>query len=532
MDIVLRNATIIDGTGAPSRPGDVVINGDRIAQVRPPRRASRNGGPARLEIDCAGLFVAPGFIDIHSHSDLTIFMASSAANYVSQGVTFLVNGNCGSSGAPIDLTRPDIAAMVGEDRRIRDIITWTSFVEYMDALDRTPKGINIATFVGHGNVRASAMGVGDGAPAQSDLEKMKALVREAMEAGALGLSTGLVYAPGMFAATEEIIELAKVAGEYGAIYSTHLRSESDLLVEAVLEAIRIGRESGCRVQISHHKCGGRRNWGLVRTTLDLMEYHRRLGVEITCDAYPCIAGATGLAALLPPWAQRSGKDGTLALFKDPASRERIKTDLGRPVAGAPNFLYDSTPAGVRITDSRVAPQYLGMSLADIAKEEGKDPLDVMLDLLAMDFDTGVTLGRMNEDDVRYVLAHRLSMICSDASIALPEEGLPHPRTYRAFTRTLATYTRDEKLMGLEQAIYKMTGFPAWKLGLPDRGVLRPGAKADVVAFDLWGLATAADYGDPHHLSEGMAHVLVNGEFVIRDGRPTGAKPGELVRRPS
>jgi len=490
------------------------------------------GGPPRLEIDCAGLFAAPGFIDIHSHSDFSIFLEPSAANYTAQGVTFLVNGNCGFSGAPIDINRPDVAALLGGDERLRQVVTWSSFAEYMEALDRAPKTVNFATLVGHGNARVGALGVGDAAPGSGDLERMKAIIREAMEAGAYGLSTGLIYAPGIFAATEEIVELAKVAGEYGGLYATHMRSESDLLVEAVLEAVRIGRESGCRVEIAHHKASGRRNWGLTQTTLDLMEYYRRFGVEVTCDVYPCTAGATGLSALLPPWAHSGGKGATLALLKDPASRERIKRDLGRPNPKWPSLFFDGGPAGVRVAESRVLPQYLGMSLADVGREEGRDPLDAMLDLLGRDFDLGITVGGMNEDDVRYVMGHRLSMICSDAAIVLPGEGLPHPRSYRAFTRTLATYARDERVLGLEQAIYKMSGLPAWKLGLHDRGILRPGAKADVAVFDLWGLGTASDFGDPHHLAEGMVHVLVNGEFVIRDGRPTGARPGELVRRPN
>ncbi len=553
MDIILRNATIIDGTGAPSRTGDILISGDRIAAVtaagEPGRwgsgrdgagsTAGRNaavntvgrGGPPRLEIDCMGLHAAPGFIDIHSHSDFSIFLEPSAANYVAQGVTFLVNGNCGFSGAPIDLNRPDVAALLGDDDRLRQVVTWSSFDGYLEALERAPKAVNFATLVGHGNARVGALGAGDGVPGTGDLERMKAVIREAMEAGAFGLSTGLIYAPGLFATTEEIVELAKVAGRFGGLYATHMRSESDLLVEATLEAIRIGRESGCRVEIAHHKASGRRNWGLTRTTLDLMEYYRRFGVEVTCDVYPCTAGATGLSALLPPWAQSGGKDATLALLKDAASRERIRRDLSRPNPAWPNLFFDGGPAGVRVAETRVLPQYLGMSIADVGREQGKDPLDAMLDLLAMDFDTGVTVSGMNEDDVRAVVSHRLSMICSDAAIVIPGEGLPHPRSYRAFTRTLATYARDERVLGLEQAVYKMSGLPAWKLGLNDRGVLRPGAKADVAVFDLWGLGTASDYGDPHHLAEGMVHVLVNGEFVVREGRPTGARPGELVRRP-
>lgn len=541
MELLLRNATIIDGTGAPSRTGDIAISGDRIQAVGPAQgRPTRDtgGDPAQgaetgtgVEIDCSGLIVAPGFIDIHSHSDFSIFLAPSAMNYLAQGVTLTLNGNCGFSAAPIDLGRPEADAFLGDDERTRRIVTWTTFAEYLAALDDLPKALNVASLVGHANIRVAVVGPTDKAPTPGDLEKMKGYVREAMEAGAFGLSTGLIYAPGMFASTEEIVELAKVAGEYGGLYATHMRSESDLVVEALLEAIRIGREAGCRVEVAHHKAAGRRNWGLVRTTLDLMDYYRRFGVEITCDVYPCTAGATSLSALFPPWTHRGGKDGFLALLGNPAERERIKRDLSRPNPQWPNLFFDAGPAGVRLAESRVVPHHLGLSVAEIAHGEGKDPLDVILELIEQDFDLGVTVGGMSEDDMRYVMAHRLSLISSDAAVVLPGEGLPHPRSYRAFTRTLATYARDERVLTLEQAVHKMSGMPAWKLGLHDRGVLRPGAKADVAVFDLWGLAAPSDFGDPHHLSQGMVHVLVNGEFVIRDGRPTGAKPGKTVRRP-
>ena len=550
--IILRGATIIDGTGAPARTGDVKVVGDRIVGVG--RAGAASGAEASgatadaLELDCSGLVVAPGFIDIHSHSDFSLFLDPGAPNYVAQGVTLLVNGNCGTSGAPIDAKDPLTAQLIGDERILR-LITWSSFAEYMETLDRLPKAVNLATFVGHVNARVTALGVSDRRPDDRELEVMKAVVREAMSAGAFGLSTGLIYPPGVFAATEELIELARVvaevAGDDNGLYASHLRSESDQLLEAVQEAVRIGQASRTRVQISHHKAAGRRNWGLVRTSLDLMEDSRRQGVEVTCDVYPCVAGATGLLALFPSWTHQRGKDGFMAFLKDPEARARIKREVSRPMKGSANLLFDAGLDGVRVADSRVFPQYLGKSLADIARAGGvapapaagadpapADPLDVLLELAERDFDLGITLFSMSEADVRYVLAHRLSCVGADAAVPIPGEGLPHPRTYRAFTRTLATYARDERVITLEQAIHKMTGFPAWKLGLPDRGVVRPGAKADLAVFDLWGLRAGSDFDDPHHLSEGMVHVLVNGEFVIRDGKMTGAKPGALVRRPA
>ncbi|RJQ07887.1 MAG: D-aminoacylase [Bacillota bacterium] len=532
MDLVLRNGTVIDGTGTPSRPGDVVVSGDRVVAVSPAGKGEAvQGAASAVEVDCSGLIVCPGFIDIHSHSDISVFLYPSAMNYVAQGVTLLLSGNCGFSGAPIDTSRPDVVALLGRDERVLKAITWRTFSEYLATLDNLPKAVNVALLVGHGNIRVAALGPTDRQPGPGELEAMKAVVREAMRAGACGLSTGLIYAPGVFATTEEIVELAKVAAAYGGIYATHVRNESDLLLDAVLEAIRIGRESGARVEVAHHKASGRRNWGLVRTSLALMDYHRRLGTEITCDVYPCTAGATGLEAFFPPWAHRDGRAGFEAALKDEASRGRMRSELSRPQTGWQNLLFDATPAGVRVTWSPVFPQHVGRTLDEIARETASDVYETMMDLALEDPDLSVTVEGMSEDDVRYVISHRLSMIASDAAVVVPGEGLPHPRTYRAFTRVLATYARDEGVLTVERAIHKMTGMPAWKLGLADRGVLRPGAKADLAVFDLWGLGYDSRFGDSHHLSEGMVHVLVNGRWVIRDGRPTGDLPGEVVRRP-
>lgn len=554
MDIVFRNASVIDGTGAPSFAGDVTVRGDRITEVRgrsrrkaasaQPTAASAPASGAPMEIDCSGLFLAPGFIDIHSHSDIAIFENQSAANYVTQGVTLLVSGNCGFSGAPISLDHPEIDDFL-PDPAMRGLVTWSTFGEYLAVLDRLPKGINVAGLAGHGNVRGAVLGFADRPAVPGDLEKMKAILGEALEAGAFGLSTGLIYAPGVFARTEELVELARLVASYGGLYATHIRNESDMLVEAVLEAIRIGREAGVRVEISHHKASGRRNWGLTRTTLDLMEYYRRFGVEVTCDLYPCTASATGLYSLFPAWFRARGKREFARLIDDPASRARLRAELAHPSMTWENVFLDAGYDAIAVSSSAVFPQHLGRSVAEIARTAGKDgatqdmgraptaqdPLDTVFDLVRADPDMGVIAGGMDEADVRHVLGHRLSLVGSDGSVTKLGSGCPHPRGYRAFTRVLETYAREEKVLGLEEAVRKMTGMPAWKLGLPDRGLLRPGAKADLAVFDLWGLRARAEYGDPHHYSEGMVYVLVNGDFVIRDGRLTGNTPGEVVRRP-
>ena len=563
MDLVFRNATIVDGTGSPAFTGDVVVRGGRIAAVRPracadrgPERGLDRGserGPERPpgteagtgvgggadpggrddglpEVDCTGLVLTPGFIDIHSHSDFSIFEDPSAANYAAQGVTLIVSGNCGYSGAPINPDDPELEDFL-PDPAVRGRVAWRTFREYLAVLDRLPKGVNVAWLVGHGNVRGAVLGFGDRPAAPGDLEKMKAVLAEAFEAGAFGLSSGLIYVPGIFATTDELVELAGVAARYGGLYATHIRNESDLLVEAVLEAIDIGRRSGARVEVSHHKASGKRNFGLVRTTLDLMGYYRRFGVEVSCDVYPCTASSTTLYSLFPRWARAKGKKEFVRLLGDAAVRASLRSELTHPSTSWENVILDAGFDGLVLAESTVFPEYLGKSVADIAKEQGaRDPLETALDLVRADPDLAVIAGGMSEDDVRYVLAHRLSLVGSDGSVTRPGRGSPHPRSYRAFTRVLETYVREEKVLGLEEAVRKMSGLPAWKLGLWDRGLVRPGFRADLAVFDLWALRARSEFGDPHHLSEGMVHVLVNGEFVIRDGRFTGGTPGEVVRR--
>jgi N-acyl-D-amino-acid deacylase len=507
----------------------VAVIGDRIAAVLP----AGPSGRAPLDLDCVGLIVAPGFIDIHSHSDFGVFEEPAALNYLTQGVTLVVSGNCGFSAAPLPRDNPEIQDMIAGEHW-RDYATWATFSDYLAALDRLPKAINLAFLVGHSTVRTAVLGATDRAPSDRDLEDMKGHVLEAMEAGAFGLSTGLIYAPGIFATAGEITELARVAAGRGGFYATHIRNESDQLVEAYLEAARVGREAGIPLQVSHLKASGKRNWGLVDTVLDLMEDHRRLGLEVTCDVYPCTASATGLYSLFPAWARAGGKKGFREVLKDPAARERMRRELARPSRDWENILFDAGFDGLLVTTSRVFPEYLGRTVAEIARSAGgrasSDPMDTLFDLVEGDVDLGVAAGGMSEADVRQVLRHRLSMVVSDGSIQTPGKGCPHPRSYRFAIRTLANYARDERVLTLEQAVHKLSGLPAWKLGLSDRGVVRPGAKADLAVFDLWGLETAADFGDPHHYAEGMVHVLVGGRFAVRDGRPTGEMAGEVVRR--
>jgi N-acyl-D-amino-acid deacylase len=417
---------------------------------------------------------------------------------------------------------------VGEERHLAP---WRTFQEYFRALDDLEMSVNVAPLIGHSQVRRVVIGSDDREPTLAQMDVMRGYVAEAMQAGAFGLSTGLIYAPGIYAKTPEISELARVAGQYGGLYATHLRSEADLMVDALMEAMTVGRESGLRVQVAHHKASGRRNWGLVKTTLDIMEYSRKLGVEVTCDVYPYTPSGAGIYSLMPAWARVRGVSGIKEFVSNPATRERIRKELARPSLTWENILFDAGFDEIFVTRSEVCPQYEGKTLAGIAREQSKDPMDLLLEIAETDVNIGMMAGGMSEDDMQYVLRHRLSMVCSDSRAVPFGVGCPHPRNYAAFTRAFATYARDQASLRVEEAVYKMSGFPAWKLGLHDRGVIRPGAKADIAVFDYWAVNSQSTFGDPHHYSDGTVHVMVNGRLVIKDGQVTPALPGRALRRP-
>ena len=520
-DIVIRNGRVMDGTGNPWRWADVGIAGDTVKAVGDLRDAD-----AEETIDAGGLLVAPGFIDIHSHSDFPILVDPRGLSKIHQGVTTEVVGNCGSSAAPMNA-----AVKRYKETYARSSVPegfeydWESMAGYMDRVDRQGSGPNIAPLVGHGTVRQNVMGHENRRPTAEELEGMKALVEGAMRDGAWGMSTGLIYPPSVYGDAEEITELAKVVAKHGGIYCSHIRGEGDTLLDAVNEACAIGRDAGLPVEIAHFKASGQRNWGRTRESLALVAEHREKGVDVTFDQYPYVASSTGLTALLPHWAHEGGAEKILERLRDPEARERMKAErrLGYP------------PENILVTKAKNNPRYTGKNLKEIGEMMGRPPMDAMFDLLIME-DTQVpsVMFGLHEDDVRRVMQSPLGMVGSDGSAIAPEgvwaDMKPHPRYYGTFPRVLGHYVREEGVISLQEAVRKMTSAPAQKMGFKDRGVLREGYRADVTVFDPDEVKDEATFTDPHRYASGIPYVLVNGVPVILDGEPTGALPGKTLRK--
>ncbi|AEN06938.1 N-acyl-D-amino-acid deacylase [halophilic archaeon DL31] len=526
-DLILQNARIIDGTGSPWYSGDVAVADGRIAAV------GDVAGEGKREFDLDGSVVAPGFIDIHTHSDFTLPANRDAHSKVRQGVTLEIVGNCGTSAAP----RYGEAARSADDwfesRGLGDDVDstqWTTMAEYLDYLDEGGLSLNVGSLVGHGNVRAAVVGYDDRAPTEAELTEMQELVAEAMDDGAVGLSTGLFYPPGSYAETDEVVALAETAAEHGGFYATHMRSESDQLVQSVEETIEVGRRANIPVQVSHHKAIGPDNWGKIRATLRRMELVReREGIDVQCDQYPYVASSTSLGALLPNWAHDGGDDALLDRLRDDEARGRIREELKTD--------RNSSWDGVLVTAVQTPDldDYEGQTIAEIAAsdDEQREPADILLDIVLEDKNRTMHVNfGMDEDDVRTVLRNDLTMVGSDGSSLCLHgplgEGVPHPRNYGTFPRVLGHYVREEDVLSLERAVHKMTGMPAARLELDDRGVLKADARADITVFDPETIEQTGDFLDPAYYPAGIDHVLVNGEFVVEDGGHTGERPGDVL----
>jgi len=531
-DLFIRNGRVIDGTGRAGLAADVAVKGDRIAFVgRLP-----GGARARREIDARGLVVAPGFIDMLGQSEQNVLIDPRAMSKVMMGVTTEVTGEGGS-------IAPTNERLIKEDedfnRRYNLTVDWRTLDEYFRRLARQGAGINIATFVGATQVRAYVVGFDNRAPTPEELEKMKALVADAMKEGALGVSTSLQYVPARFAKTDEIVELAKVAREYGGIYATHQRSEANALDSSLAEVFEIARRARIPVEIWHLKTAYRKNWGRMPEVLSKIGAARARGLDITADVYPYTAASTSLTACLPPWALEGGTEKMLARLRDAATRERIKQDILKDSNDWENiYLGSGGAAGVLIGSvvNRELESMQGKRVSEIAKEQGKDELDALLDFILADRgQTGAIYFMMSEDDLRAALRAPFVKICTDSGARATDGPLAgsksHPRGWGTFPRVLSRYARDEHLFTLEEAVHKMTGMSAARVGLRDRGVLRAGAFADIAVFDPARVRDRATFEEPNQYAEGIRYVIVNGQVEVDGGRRTDANAGRPLRGP-
>jgi N-acyl-D-aspartate/D-glutamate deacylase len=530
-DLIIRNGRIIDGTGSPWYSGDVAVRNGRIAAI-----GGLVDAKAEKRIDAAGMVVAPGFIDMLGQSDLSILVNPRLPSKIFQGITTEITGE-GSSAAP--LNDSIIAAdRVGYDH-YKLTPDWRTFSEYFARLERQGMGINVADYVGATQVRRMVLGDIDRTPTAGQLEQMRELVRQAMRDGAVGLSTSLQYPPAPYAKTGELIALAEEAARYGGVYATHMRSESDEIIPALDEAIRIGREARIPVEIWHLKVAGKRNWGRMPEVVAKIESARRAGVDIAADTYAYPAWFNSLSAMVPPWAHDGGTAKLLARLRDPAARRRIRRDMETPGSWENNAWQEiSGPEAILIgaVQNPALLRLQGKTLAAVAKAKKADPIDALLDLLIEDQGyTSVAVFGMAEKDVALALKQPWVSINNDSQGTAPDGILgqehPHPRAYGTFPRILRKYVREEKALTLEDAIRKFTSLPAQRMRLGDRGVLKAGMWADVVVFDPDSVRDLATFAQPNQLSEGMRWVLVNGVPVIADGRPTGALPGKVLRGP-
>ncbi|HTM34475.1 MAG TPA: D-aminoacylase [Vicinamibacterales bacterium] len=532
-DVLITGGRIVDGTGAPWFEGDVAITGDRIVSIG--RLAGRG---AKATIDARGAYVAPGFIDMLGQSELNVLADPRAASKITQGVTTEITGE-GSSIAPVNerllaKAKPNFDSLkVEQDFR--------TLGEYFTRLEtRSRPAINVGTFVGAGGLRSYVIGDQQRVATPQEIEQMKALVRQAMEQGALGVSTSLQYVPDRFASTEEIVELARVAAEYGGRYLSHQRSESARIIDSLNEAFTVAEQAHIPVEIWHLKTAYRANWGRMPEILRHIESARARGLDVTANMYPYDRASNGLDACLPLWVRDGGKDAMVARLKDPAQRERAKRDMEDPNAKDwENQWYGSGGAAGVLLSSVLDPslrKWEGKNFEEIGKEMGKDPRDAVMDLVIADHgESSVIISIMREDDVRTALASPMVSIGTDSG-ARAEDGplslsKSHPRAWGSFTKILGTYVRDEKLIPLEDAIRRFTSRPATRVGISDRGLLRPGFKADITIFDLATVRDRSTYVDPNHYSEGIRHVLVNGQPVVKDGKMTEARPGQVIRGP-
>ena len=521
-DLLITRGYLVDGTGNPWFKADLGIKDGRIQAI-----GDLNGPAATEKIDAKGLTVTPGFIDMHSHSDFYILLNPHEESKIFQGVTTEVVGNCGSSAAPMDDRLRAYREKYMRQRLGPDFeFNWSTMSEYIESVNEKGSSFNVLPLVGHGTVRSNIIGFEDRKPSDRELRKMRNLVARSMEEGAWGLSTGLIYTPGCFGETDEIVSLAKVAAKHHGIYSSHIRGEGETLLKAVKEAIEIGEKAEIPVEISHFKASGRKYWGMTSESLKLVEEARSRGVDVTVDQYPYIASSTSLSAYLPPWVREGGNDAMLRRLRDSKTREQIKQE---------SEVADREWDQVMVVFAEKHLDYVGKSIQDVAKIQRKNPSDAVFDLLIEEeASVSIVAFSMVEKDVRQVMKSPYMMVGTDGSAICPEgilgRGKPHPRFYGTFPRILGHYVREEKVLTLQEAVRKMTSMPAQKIGLKDRGLLREGMVADITIFNADEIQDQATFTDPHRFPRGIYYVIVRGEVVVEKNKHTGALPGRALRK--
>ena len=529
-DVVIHGGTVYDGTGGPARVTDVGLRGDRIAAVGDLAAAA-----AGRRVDASGLAVAPGFINMLSWSTDSLLVDGRSQGEIRQGVTTQIMGE-GSSMGPLT---PEMKRRMTEGQGdLRYEVTWTTLAEYLATLEKKGVSQNVASFIGSGTLREHVVGLENRRFTPAEMDKARALVRDEMEKGALGIGSSLIYAPDTFSTTEELIELCRAAAPYGGRYISHIRSEGDRLLEAIDELVRISREASVPAEIYHLKAAGEKNWPKMEQAIARVEAARAQGLKITADMYTYTAGSTGFDACVPPWAREGGPEALFKRIQEPATRGRILEEMRRPAGWENLCLSAGSPDRLLLVEfkTEALKPLTGKRLSEVARERGTDPENTILDLMAADRTrVGVVFFLMSEDNVRRQIRLPWVSFGSDASSMAPEEPFirssTHPRAYGNFARLLGRYVRDEKLVPLPEAIRRLTDLPATNLGLRDRGRVSAGMFADVVVFDPVTIADRATFEKPHQYAVGVRHVFVNGVTVLRDGEHTGATPGRALRGP-
>ena len=537
-DIIIKNGKIISGAGNPWYPGEIGIKGGRIIKIKP-----KINEEAKKVIDASGMIVCPGFIDIHSHTDYILPVNRSQESTLCQGVTTTMVGMCGDGMAPI----PE-----GKEEEFKKIVAkldpvlqqfdypYHTFAEYLEYNERKRNSANLAFCVGYGNIRwAGGQAFENRAATYEEMEQMKSYLRESMEAGAFGMSTGLIYAPQIFAKTEEIIELTKIVAKYNGLYFSHIRSEGNSIIKAIKEVIEIVEKSGCvGGQIAHHKVAGEAFWGGSIQTLKLIEEANERGIHIIYDQYPYNRGMSDLATALPPWTREGNNDIILERIKDPEIQEKIKKDVEEGIEGWENWIQNEGMKNIYIStvSSNKWKDVTTLNIPKITKIKGMaDDWETFFTLLIDNkLAVGITIESMGEEDICRIMTGRYQMVGTDG-FGIPgafNSGAFHPRCFGTYPRILAKYVREEKILTLENAIRKMTSFPANKLGLQDRGLILEGNWADIVIFDPHKVKDTATYEQPYQLPEGIPYVIVNGVIVVQNGKKNNKSPGIVIRRPT